>query len=195
MSNEIVELRPHAKDDASNYLGIVIALGSWAMMFAGVFFVYAAMRANAEQWPPEGIPKLPILMPAISTLVILASSVTMQKSLAALKRNRIEPFKKLLALTIALGLVFLDLQWVLWRSVSALGIHFGSGQYGAIFYAFTVIHALHIVAGLSALIWVLVRARRGVYSAHNWFGVRSVAFFWHFVDVVWLLMFVSIFVI
>jgi heme/copper-type cytochrome/quinol oxidase subunit 3 len=194
MSTAIVELRPHAKDDAASYLGIVIALGSWAMMFGGIFFVYAAMRANASQWPPEGIPRLPITLPLVSSGVIAASSVTMQWALSAVKVNRVERFKKLLGATIVLGLVFLDLQWVLWSRVSAAGIHFETGQYGAIFYAFTMTHAAHIVAGLCALIWLMIRAFRGVYSAHNWFGVRSVAYFWHFVDVVWMLMFLSIFV-
>lgn len=195
MSTDVIELRPHAREDANSYLGIVIALASWAMMFAGVFFVYAAARASAEQWPPAGVPKLPVLLPLASTLVIMASSYTMQRGLRALKAGNVEPFKKLVALTFVLGLVFLDLQWVLWSRVSSSGLHFASGQYGAIFYGFTILHALHIFAGLLALSWVLWRARRGVYSAHNWFGVRSVTFFWHFVDVVWIVMFLTIFLL
>jgi cytochrome c oxidase subunit 3 len=191
----VVALRPHAREDANSYLGIVIALASWAMLFAGIFFVYAATRANATEWPPAGMPRLPRLLPGLNSVVIVASSFTLRRGLAALRRNEVESFEKMVGLTIVLGLVFLELQGLLWSRVAESGVHFGSGLYGAVFYCFTIVHATHIVAGLGALGWVMVRAFKGVYSAHNWFGVRSVAFFWHFVDVVWLVMFVTVFVL
>ena len=189
----VATLRPHAKEDANSYVGIVVALASWAMMFAGLFFVYAAVRANSDVWPPAGMPKLPLALPAISSAVIVASSATMQLGLRALQLNDVERFKKLTGLTIVLGLAFLELQYLLWSRLSELGVHLSSGQYGGIVYAFTLLHAVHIVCGLLGLAFVMRRAFLGIYSAHNWFGVRSITFFWHFVDVVWLVMFVTIF--
>ncbi|GAC1598034.1 MAG: hypothetical protein NVS3B20_20460 [Polyangiales bacterium] len=191
----VIRLHPKTAQDTNSYVGIVIALGSWAMMFAGLFFVYAAARANAASWPPPGIAKLPVTLPFINTLVIAASSISAHLALRALRENRVERAKKLLALTIVLGLAFLELQYLLWVDVARLDIHPGSGVYGSIFYAFTALHAAHIVVGLLGLGVVLLGVFRGAYSGHNWFTVRSVTWFWHFVDVVWSVMFVSMFLL
>jgi cytochrome c oxidase subunit 3 len=191
----VVALRPHAKEDTSSYVGIVIALGSWAMMFMGLFFVYGAVRASNAVWPPLGSPKLPVTLPAINTAVIVASSVVMQRALAVLKRGKVEAFTRGVGFTLVLGVAFLWLQVFLWSDVRHMGVTMRSGIYGSIFYAFTYLHAAHIVAGLGVLGVVLWRARKGRYNAHNWFGVRSAAYFWHFVDAVWLVMFVTLFLV
>jgi cytochrome c oxidase subunit III len=191
----VVALRPHAREDTSSYVGIVIALGSWAMMFMGLFFVYGAVRASNAVWPPLGSPKLPVTLPAINTGVIVASSIVMQRALAALKQGRVETFTRGVAFTLVLGVAFLWLQVFLWSDVRHMGVFMSSGIYGSIFFGFTYLHAAHIVAGLGVLGFVWWRARKGRYNAHNWFGVRSAAYFWHFVDAVWLVMFVTLFLV
>ena len=195
MSAVVVPLKPHAKEDANSYVGIVIALASWAMMFAGIFFAYAALRVSSRTWPPVGMPKLPVTLPAISTAVIVASSVIIDRSIRDLRAGKVDRFKRMVGVTMFLGVIFLELQWMLWSDVRDLGVYMSSGIYGSIFFGFTYLHAAHIVAGLLALLFVFLRARKGLYTAHNWFPVRSVAFFWHFVGAVWLVMFVTLFLV
>ena len=191
----VVELRPHARQDFTSSLGMIVFLASWGMMFATLFFAYAFLRARSVTWPPPGVHPLPIALPAVNTAVLLVSSWTFMRGVAALARGERSQLPRWVAATFALGAVFLALQFVVWRSVAAAGLHHTTGLYGGIFYAFTVFHALHVVAGLLVLLWVFVRALMGRYSEHNVVNVRVCAMFWHFVDAVWVLMFVSIFLI
>ena len=195
MSSTVIALRPHAKEDTSSYVGIVVALASWAMMFAGFFFIYAAVRSRATSWPPLGVPKLPVTLPAINTAVIVASSVVIHRAVKHLQAGAIEKFKRGIAIGLFLGVTFLELQALLWSDVRHMGVYMSSGIYGSIFFGFTYLHAAHIVVGLAALLFVWIRARNGHYGVHNWFGVRSVAFFWHFVDAIWIVMFVTLFLL
>jgi cytochrome c oxidase subunit 3 len=193
MAAPVVAINPHAKEDTNSYVGIVVALASWGMMFAGIFFIYAALRARAPEWPPLGMPRFPTGWAWGSTAAICASSVAFDRGLVALRAGNQELFKKLLSGTIVLGCAFLQLQLLVWMQVRNLGVYMTSGVYGSIFFGFTYLHAAHIVAGLMALAWVQYRARKGHYTAHNWFNVRSVAYFWHFVGAVWIVMFVTLF--
>lgn len=197
MENKVVvPLDPHKSKNVDAYVGIVVALGSWAMMFAALFFAYAATRVQARQWPPPGMPVAPKLLPSISTAIIVASSVTVQSAVNKLRKlGDRAMFQRLFAVTIFLGLGFLEVQWLLWSELKRRGLYLTSGVYGSILCGFTYVHAAHIVAGLGALLWVFVRAKRGKYGPHDWFGVRSVAYFWHFVGVVWVVMFVGLFLV
>ncbi|GAC1394744.1 MAG: cytochrome c oxidase subunit 3 [Polyangiales bacterium] len=195
---QVVALPPSPETRAANagsFIGIIVALGSWAMMFSALFFVYAALRTQSPTWPPAGVPRLPASLPTVSTAVIVASSVTLQLAVAALRRGNRAMFQRLLAVTLFLGLGFLEAQWLVWGELRALGVYLSNGIYGSIVLGFTYLHALHIVVGLGALLFVWIRARRGNYGPHDWFGVRSVAYFWHFVDAVWLVMFVTLFLV
>jgi cytochrome c oxidase subunit III len=192
----IVELRPRAKEEFTSSLGMVIFLASWAMMFSALFFAYAFVRARAVTWPPFGMPHLPVLLPAVNTVVLLASSFTFARGLRALERGNRSELTRMVGLTFVLGAAFLALQLHVWRAVAASGLTVQSGGiYGSIFYALTVFHALHVVVGLLILLWVFVRSLRGKYTEHNHINVRLCTMFWHFVDVVWVLMFVTLYVV
>ena len=181
--------------NAGSFIGIVVALGSWAMMFSALFFVYAALRAQSPSWPPQGVPRLPATLPAVSTLVIVVSSITLHLAVARLRRGDRALFQRLLAVTVFLGFGFLEAQWLVWGQLRAAGVYLSNGIYGSIVLGFTYLHAAHILIGLGALVFVLRRAWTGSYGPHDWFGVRSVAYFWHFVDAVWLVMFVTLFLV
>jgi cytochrome c oxidase subunit III len=170
-----------------------VFLASWAMMFAALFFSYAFVRSSQAAWPPPGVPILPIGLPAINTAVLLASSLTFAYGLRELRRGKRAVFQRALAATILLGVVFLALQIHVWRSLSLAGLHFGSGLYGSVFYTLTAFHALHVAVGLAILIGVFVRSLLGKYTEHNTTSVRLCTMFWHFVDVVWILMFLTIY--
>jgi len=172
---------------------MVVFLASWAMMFAGLFFSYGFVRSRAGAWPPPGIPVLPIALPALNTAVMLGSSLIFSLGLRELRRGNVRAFQRALSVTIVLGLVFLALQIYVWQSVSQAGLHLNTGLYGSVFYCLTAFHALHVAVGLVILMVVLARSLLGKYSEHNTISVRLCTMFWHFVDVVWILMFVTIY--
>jgi cytochrome c oxidase subunit 3 len=192
----VVALRPRAREDFTASLGMVVFLASWAMMFSTLFFAYGFVRARMTVWPPPGVPVLPVGLPALNTAVLLASSLTFARGLAVLKRGERRALPVWVALTFALGAVFLGLQLHVWRTVWDAGLHITSGGiYGSAFYALTVFHALHVAVGLLLLLWVFIQALRGRYTEHNQVKVRLCTMFWHFVDVVWILMFLTLYVL
>ncbi len=189
----VVTLRPHEKEDFTSYLGMIIALGSWGIMFAGLFFEYAGLRVSAPTWPPPGVPRLPVLLPVANTGVLLLSSFTAQRALRAIRRAKPDEMKALFGVTIFLGAVFLGLQYVLWENVARAGLHIDSGTYGSVFYALTAFHALHVAAGIVAFLTILALAAR--YTEHSHRPVRMCTMFWHFVDLVWIVTFLTVFVL
>lgn len=192
---QVVELRPRAKQDFTSSLGMILFLASWAMMFGALLFAYGYLRTRSVVWPPAGMPPLPLAIPTLSTAVLLGSSGTFAKAVGAIGRGRRTAMVRWIAATLALGGTFIGLQLVVWQKLAAAGLYASSGQYGSVFYGLTVFHALHIGFGLVALAWVLVRALLGKYTEHDFVGVRNCAMYWHFMDAVWLLMFVSIYLL
>lgn len=191
----VVKLEPRAKEDFTQSLGMIIALGSWAMMFGALFFVYAAMRTSARTWPPPGLPPLPVALPLVNTLVLAGSSVALLLGTRALARGDRKVFPRHLGVAIVLGAAFLGLQLKMWQDMWVAGLLPQTGAFASVFYGLTVLHALHVLAGLVVLGVVLVRGLRGVYTEHNVIRVRVAGMFWHFVDVVWILMFVALYLV
>jgi cytochrome c oxidase subunit 3 len=174
---------------------MLIFLGSWAMMFAALFFSYGFVRAKSVTWPPPGIPPLPVLLPALNTLILLLSSFTFARGLKELRRGRKRSFPWAVLATFALGALFLGLQFQVWISLWNAGLQTTSGLFGSVFYGLTTIHALHVAVGLLILGWVFVRSLQGRYSEHNHINIRLCTMFWHFVDGVWVLMFISLYLL
>lgn len=191
----VVELRPRAKEDFTSVLGMMIALGAWAMMFGALFFMYAGMRSKALMWPPPGVPHLPVALPAVNTVVLLASSGAIALGVRSLRRGERRSLSAWLAASAVLGATFLVLQVVVWRDVWAAGLQPSTGAYGSVFYGLTALHAVHVAAGLLVILLVLVRSLLGKYTEHSVMKVRLPAMFWHFVDAVWVLMFVSLYLL
>lgn len=189
----VVDLRPRAKEDFTSSLGMIIALGSWAMMFGALFFIYFGTRARATVWPPIGQLPLPVALPALNTVVLLASSVALSRGIAALARGQRRALAPWVGGALGLGVAFIGLQLVVWRDLWLRGLLPSNGVYASLFYGLTVLHALHVAAGVLVLLVVLFRALRGVYTEHNVVRVRMAAMFWHFVDAVWILMFLSLY--
>ena len=193
MGTNVVELRPRAREDFTQSLGMMIGLASWTMMFGALFFMYFGMRASAPMWPPAGVSRLPVALPALNTAVLAASSVALWRGVSQLAGGRRRALAPWVGVAMVLGVTFVALQVVGWRSQWEAGLLPSSGAYGSVFYGLTVLHALHVAAGLLVLAVVLVRSLLGTYTEHNVVRVRVAAMFWHFVDAVWLLMFVSIY--
>ncbi len=153
------------------------------------------------EWPSSGpyfrdrfetIPAFGI--PAINTLILLTSGMTVTWAHWALKMNNRTQLNLGLAVTVALGIVFLVLQVGEYGyAYSELNLTLESGIYGSTFFMLTGFHGLHVTIGTVALIVILARCMRGHFKPDRHFGFEGVAWYWHFVDVVWLMLFVIVY--
>jgi len=161
----VVEIHPSAiarerSRETTSAIGMMVALAAWAMMFAALLFTYLGLRSQAKSWPPPGL-ELPLALPAVNTVVMLASSVTLARGLEQLRGGAHKAAIGWTAVTFGLGWLFVALQVGLWRGLWQSGITFRTGAVGTVVYALTSLHALHVLAGLVALGYLLVAATRG----------------------------------
>jgi cytochrome c oxidase subunit 3 len=178
-------------DEVTSYVGMVVFLGSWAMMFAALFFAYAMVRSRAPVWPPADQPPLPLLLPGVNTAVVAASSLVVGLAVRAHSRGRQRRAARALAAAAALGGVFLVLQAVVWVDLWQGGVLPSGGPYASVFYALTTFHALHVVVGLAGLAALAVRARGGRSPSRS--AVRLWGMFWHFVGALWGALYVAVY--
>lgn len=166
--------------------GFTVFLFSESMVFASFFLAYFALRLTTPNWLPPGIPGLEVTRPAINTVVLVSSSFVIFFAERALKRHKLGTFRLLWLLTSAMGTYFLVGQAIEWRS---LPFKLTTGLFGTTFYLLTGFHGLHVLTGV--LLQLLMFRRSfipGNYS-HTHFGVSATSLFWHFVDVIWLILF------
>jgi cytochrome c oxidase subunit III len=172
-------------------VGMVLFLGSELMFFAALFAMYFTLKGQASRWPPAGTNVDP-LEPAVFTAILVASSFTMQQGVRRIRAGDRTGMRRWTWITIVLGVIFLAGQA---HGYAKATFTISSNAYGSAFYAMTGLHALHVFAGLLILLVVLGRAAQGAYSKDDHAGVEVAAYYWHFVDVVWIGLFLTIFVI
>ncbi len=175
-------------------MGMWMFLASLAVLFAASLAGYLVVRARADVWPPPDMPNLPRGL-WLSTGLILLSSVTIQWALASIRRNRYGALIGLLLITVLLALVFLVSQAANWAWLISLHATAQTGLYMFTFYLLTGLHALHVVGGMVLLFTITARAFAGRYNANFHPGVKYAAMYWHFLDVVWLVMFALMFLV
>ena len=172
-----------------NSVAMTVTLISFGMMFASLFLGFFLVRFNSPVWPPVEIENAPKLIPFFSTLVMALSSFTYWKM-----EKASETRKKFWFATTVLGIMFLVSQWSLWNALAAAGIFISNGQVPSMVYAFTWIHAAHIFMGIVLLLWVgLLLFRSPVKLTET--RLTNVGKFWHFLGVVWLIMYLMLFVL
>ncbi len=133
-------------------------------------------------------------LPAINTVILLTSGVTVTWAHHALKKNQRSQLVWGLALTVALGFLFVGLQaWEYVHAYNELGLKMTSGIYGSTFFMLTGFHGFHVTMGATMLLIILFRAMKGHFSPDNHFAFEAVAWYWHFVDVVWLGLFIFVY--
>lgn len=169
-------------------IAMVMVLVTFSMLFATLFMGYVALRTTAPVWPPMGMNDLPLLWPIISTVVIVLSSFTWMKF------ERTQKFSWM-GTTFVLGLIFSVSQFLLWNSLKHQGILADTGVYASIIYSFTWIHAAHIGLALILLLWPLVWSYKNTITDTRVVKIESIGKFWHFLGIVWILMFISLFLI
>jgi cytochrome c oxidase subunit III len=169
-------------------------LMSDAMSFAGLLCAYGAVRMSNALWPiPSSILGVPLT--ALNTFILICSSVTMVKAVAAIQRGDVGGLKKFLALTMLGGTTFLGIQAYEWTHLITEGLTAQHTLFGATFFVLTGFHGCHVFSGVVYLGFILTAAARGRYSANRWTSVEVVGLYWHFVDLIWILVFTFVYLI
>jgi cytochrome c oxidase subunit 3 len=134
-------------------------------------------------------------LPLVNTLILVSSSITLTVSHEALKEGLRATTRNWLALTVLLGLIFITIQGVeYYEAYAHYGITLEAGIYGSTFFMLTGFHGLHVIIGTIILATMLLRVCRGHFSGENHFGFEAAAWYWHFVDVVWIGLFLFVYV-
>ena len=180
---------------SSSLLGMVLFIASEVMFFGGLFGAYFTIRSAATQWPPEGTPHLEAWYAAILTTILVSSSVTMQLGVWAIRKNDQRRLLLWLAVTLVLGLAFLAGQANEYRMLIEEGMTLSSGVFGSTFFTLTGFHGAHVAGGACFILIVLLRARSGQFTARYHDTVEMASYYWHFVDVVWLGLFSTIYLL
>jgi len=170
-------------------------LGSDAMGFAAFVGAYIVLRAASTQWIPEGLPPPPIGLTGLNTFILICSSVTMVWAYAAICKGDVDGLKRWLAATFVGGAVFLGIQYVEWSHLLHEGLTPMSSPYGATFYACTGYHGLHVTVGVIYIFCMLVQAMRGKIQEKDSSKIEILGLYWHFVDLVWILLFTIIYLV
>jgi cytochrome c oxidase subunit 3 len=172
-------------------VGTVVWLASELMFFGGLFAAYFTLRAETKVWPPPGV-HLETLTSALATVLLIASSGTMHLAVRSRERGDRAAMVRWLVITFALGALFLTNQA---REFFVLDFKISSNSYGSIYYLMTGFHGLHVLGGLALMLVALAIATGPGPLARRGPVVESIGYYWHFVDVVWIGLFATIFVI
>ncbi len=181
-------------------LGMALFITSEVLFFFAFFwaFFWAALVPPETvnwQWPPEGIhPPSAWEIPFLNTLILLLSGVTATWAHHAIQEDDTETGFKALLLTCALGAIFTSLQVFEYIEAIHEGFTLQSGTTGSTFYMATGFHGFHVLVGTTFLLVCMMRAYYGVFKPHKHVGFEAAAWYWHFVDVVWLFLFVCIYI-
>ena len=175
-------------------LGMIFFIGSWTMSFGTLFLSFLVLRDRVGVWPPEGIvlPSFPLA--TVATLILIASSVALHQAVRGWQGERESEAWRNWAIGLILGFAFAGLQLALWKNLIAAGRLPSSGLYESLFYGLTWIHAVHVFIGLCSLIWAWIGLSSQRYGPHRLSTVGNIVIFWHFVDVVWIVLYLGFFV-
>jgi cytochrome c oxidase subunit 3 len=179
---------------ANMLFGVRLGIASEVMLFGALFAAYFVIRASSGGWPPEGFggERPEILLPGVNTLLLVTSSVTMQLGVRAIQRGGRRDALRWLVATLVLGAAFLSIQMYEYAN-NGFGLR--DGVFGSIFYTLTGFHGFHVLVGLALIAIVANRMRLGLVTAQRHTAIEAASYYWHFVDVVWLFLFSTLYVI
>ena len=176
-------------------LGILIFIVSEIMLFGAFFASYFFLRvvANDGPWPPEGL-ELPKAVAFVNTLILVSSSFTVHWALEGVRRGNRRAMQLGLAATWLLGATFLFIQL---NEYIHIGFSARDTAFGSIFYGLTGLHGAHVFVGLVLLSFANIRAWRGHFGpkAEDHLGVEVPGIYWHFVDIMWIIVFTTVYIL
>jgi cytochrome c oxidase subunit 3 len=178
-------------------VGTIIWLSSELMFFAGLFAIYFTARAQnppGNTWPPAPF-ELDVPYALVVTIVLVASSFTCQFGVFAAERGDVFGLRRWYLLTLVMGTIFVLGQANEYRNLIHEGLTIPSAAYGTVFYLATGFHGLHVVGGLVAFILLIIRTKLSKFTPAQATAAIVVSYYWHFVDVVWIGLFATIYFI
>jgi len=176
-------------------IGTIVWLSSELMFFAGLFAIYFTARAqHVGEWPPPPT-ELDIPYALVVTIVLVASSFTCQLGVFAAERGDVFGLRRWYLVTLAMGTFFVLGQANEYRNLVEEGTTIPSSAYGTVFYLATGFHGLHVIGGLVAFVFLLIRTRLSKFTPAQATAAIVVSYYWHFVDVVWIGLFSVIYFI
>ncbi|MEO0706105.1 MAG: heme-copper oxidase subunit III [Cyanobacteria bacterium J06649_5] len=181
----------HEHEEDHRLFGFIVFLLSESVIFFSFFVGYIVYKTNATDWLPAGFEGLDVREPFINTIVLVSSSFVIYFAERFLRKENLWGFRIFWLLTMAMGTFFLYGQAVEW-----MGLPFGftSGVFGGTFYLLTGFHGLHVLTGVLLQGIMLGRSFIPGNYEEGEFGVEATSLFWHFVDVIWILLFVLIYI-
>lgn len=168
--------------------GTLLFIGSEIFLFGALFATYFTFKGLSHEWPDAEV-HLPLVTTGIFTLFLFSSSYTIHKAEHHLKRGNHKAFRNWWLATIVLGLVFLGGQVNEYTNLILEGHGLGSSYFMAAFFMLTGTHGLHVFGGLCALTVVYIRAVKGQFDAERHAFPQAASMYWHFVDIVWVVVF------
>jgi cytochrome c oxidase subunit III len=166
-------------------VGMLVFLGAETMFFAGLISTFLVFRLGHQIWPPAALPRLPVEVTGVNTLILLGSAYTMWRALRAVRLEAPQRFWRMLLYTAILGIVFLGIQGYEWIQLVRFGLTLQSGIYGATFYTLIGCHGLHVFGAVIWLLAVLRQAGKNRYTARQHMGVAVCAMYWYYVVALW----------
>ena len=176
-------------------IGTIVWLSSELMFFAGLFGIYFTVRAqHVGEWPPPPT-ELDIPYALVVTIILVASSFTCQLGVFAAERGDVFGLRRWYLVTLAMGTIFVLGQANEYRHLVEAGTTIPSSAYGTVFYLATGFHGLHVIGGLAAFVFLLIRTKLSKFTPAQATAAIVVSYYWHFVDVVWIGLFSVIYFI
>jgi cytochrome c oxidase subunit 3 len=179
-------------------LGMLLFITSEIMFFAGLFAAYFATRARyGSHWPalPEGVEFHLNILVVIGTITLIASSGVIQWGLWRIRKGDRRGLNRAFAVTMLMGLAFLTLQVTDYTILASEGITLNGSIFGSLFFTMTGFHGAHVLGGVIGIGVILARGASGQFSARHHVAVEAVSAYWHFVDVVWVFLFLTLYIV
>jgi cytochrome c oxidase subunit 3 len=174
-------------------IGMWVGLASVTMMFTSLSSAYIVRASSANDWIALPMPKVLI----VSTILILASSVTLELARRKLKASRTRAYTQWVVITVILGVAFLASQLFAWQQLKAWGLYLSSNPHSSFFYLLTGAHAVHLAGGLLGLVFLWLRSRwittDDAILKKRQASADAVSIYWHFMDALWIYLFLLLF--
>jgi heme/copper-type cytochrome/quinol oxidase subunit 3 len=170
-------------------LGMWVFLASEVMLFGALISSYVVLSMGSPNFGRPAVELLGKPLATLNTFVLITSSVTMVMALSCIQRNNVKGLLAWLGLTSLLGLGFLGIKAFEYHHKISEGITITSSLFGSFYYTLTGLHGLHMLGGLAFNAYIAVKAMRGGFSADHYERVEYAALYWHFVDLVWVILF------
>ena len=184
---------PQAHPLSNARIAVVTLLVAETMFFSGLIGAYLVFRVGTPVWPPPNLPRLPLAVTWINTLVLMASGFTMVSAVRAARRDDQRALRRGVAVTALLGLTFLAVQGSEWARLIHHGLTISTGMYGATFYTLIGTHAAHVVGAVLWLGIVWRWAGQGQFTDGRDGALEACAIYWIFVCTLWVALFALVY--